>query len=237
MSTKRLIVNADDFGQSHGTNIGIIKSHREGIVTSASLMVRYPGAAEAAEYANVNRNLGVGLHVDLGEWIFQDGEWRALYEVVKLDDIDSVREEIGRQLELFFRIMKRGPTHIDSHQHVHTRPLIVPIVKDLGKLLKINVRAIESEIKYCGDFYGQSPDGAPNHLAINSKSLQKVLETIPQGITELACHPGLENDIQTMYGIEREIEVSTLCNADIRNTITKQQIKLCSFKNLELIKF
>ena len=51
MSSKKLIVNADDFGQSAGINSGIIRAHEEGIVTSASLMVRYATAADAAAYA------------------------------------------------------------------------------------------------------------------------------------------------------------------------------------------
>ena len=66
MTSKRfLIVNADDFGQSHGINEGIIAAHEKGIVTSASLMVRYPAASEAASYAQKNPRLSVGLHVDL----------------------------------------------------------------------------------------------------------------------------------------------------------------------------
>ena len=43
-----LIVNADDLGRSPGVNRGVIEAHAGGIVTSASLMVRWPAAAEAA---------------------------------------------------------------------------------------------------------------------------------------------------------------------------------------------
>ena len=60
-----LIVNADDFGQSTGINKGVIQAHEEGIVTSASLMVRWPAAPEAAAYARNRPGLSVGLHVDL----------------------------------------------------------------------------------------------------------------------------------------------------------------------------
>ena len=48
MSPSRiLIVNADDFGLSAGVNCGIVEAHDKGIVTSASLMVHMPAAAEA----------------------------------------------------------------------------------------------------------------------------------------------------------------------------------------------
>ena len=56
-----LIVNADDFGQSPGVNRGIIEAHEHGIVTSASLMVRWPAAASAAAYAREHARLGLGL--------------------------------------------------------------------------------------------------------------------------------------------------------------------------------
>jgi len=51
MDERRLIVNADDFGQSPGINRGIMEAHERGIVTSVSLMVRWPAAVEAAAYA------------------------------------------------------------------------------------------------------------------------------------------------------------------------------------------
>jgi len=43
-----LIVTADDFGISRGVNRGIVEAHREGILTSTSLMVSRPAAVEAA---------------------------------------------------------------------------------------------------------------------------------------------------------------------------------------------
>ena len=43
-----LIVNADDLGRTSGINSGIFEAHRDGLVTSATLMVAYPAAEEAA---------------------------------------------------------------------------------------------------------------------------------------------------------------------------------------------
>ena len=95
--SRRLIVNADDFGQSEGINRGIIQAHDRGIVTSASLMVRWPAAAAAAAWAREHPQFSVGLHIDLGEWAFRAGEWTPLYQVVELDDTESVAGEVDRQ--------------------------------------------------------------------------------------------------------------------------------------------
>src|SRR5688572_7659443 len=95
--TKHLIVNADDFGQS----IGNIAGFERGIVTSASLMVRSPAAAQAAQYARAHPDLSVGLHLDLGEWIYRGDEWAPIYEVVQRNDRAAVANEIVTQLTTF----------------------------------------------------------------------------------------------------------------------------------------
>ena len=58
-----LIVNADDFGLDAACNHAIIRAHREGILTSASLMTNEGGFDEAVELARQNPRLGVGLHL------------------------------------------------------------------------------------------------------------------------------------------------------------------------------
>ena len=93
MPDRFAIVNADDFGLTSGVNRGIIEAHEHGIVTSASLMVRYTAAKEAADYARSRANFSIGLHVDLGEWRYANGEWRAAYQVVSADDAAAVRAE------------------------------------------------------------------------------------------------------------------------------------------------
>src|SRR3989442_13993982 len=99
MSGQRyLIVNADDFGLSPGVNRGIIEAHEHGIVTSASLMVRWPAAAEAAAYSRDRPNFSVGLHVDLAEWAYRDEYWVPLYELVSVDDPIAVSDVVSCQL-------------------------------------------------------------------------------------------------------------------------------------------
>ena len=62
---RRLIVNADDFGRSASINQAVIRAHREGILTTASLMVNEPACEEAVALARENPTLGVGLHLTL----------------------------------------------------------------------------------------------------------------------------------------------------------------------------
>src|SRR5206468_10377269 len=70
-----LIVNADDLGYSHGVNRGILEAHSSGIVTSASLMVRWPATTDAVLAARDCPGLSLGLHLDLGEWACRNGQW------------------------------------------------------------------------------------------------------------------------------------------------------------------
>src|SRR5437868_5718080 len=98
MSASRyLIVNADDFGYSESVNRGIAQAHERGIVTSTSVMVRWARATEAGAYLKAHENLAAGLHVDLGEWAYQNGEWVPRYYVVETGDRASVETEVWRQ--------------------------------------------------------------------------------------------------------------------------------------------
>src|SRR5918996_3488980 len=109
VSERVLIVNADDFGRSRGVNRGVIRAHEEGIVTSATMLVRWPAAEDAAAYSR-RSSLSVGLHFDLGEWEYRDGEWHALYEVPVAQTPDAIAEEVERQLERFELLTGRSPT-------------------------------------------------------------------------------------------------------------------------------
>jgi len=234
MSTKKLIVNADDWGQSRGINAGIIKAYEQGIVTSASLMVRYTSAKEAAFYSKNNPGLGVGLHVDLGEWVLKDGNWDSLYQVVSFDDMKEVEKEVRNQLESFYRFMDKNPTHIDSHQHVHQKVNLRGLFLEIAARLNLPLRGCCPSVKYCGDFYGQLEDGSPYHQGISVDGLKRIISNLPEGTTELACHPGLNNDLKTMYSKERMIEVDTLCNKSILESIRQENIELCSFDKIRI---
>ncbi|HXJ64516.1 MAG TPA: ChbG/HpnK family deacetylase, partial [Actinomycetota bacterium] len=160
MDGRALIVNADDFGQGQGVNRGVIRAFEEGILTSASAMVRWPAASEAAAYARAHPSLGVGLHVDLGEWAYRRGEWVPLYEVVPMKP-DPVRLEVERQVARFRELFGTNPTHLDSHQHVHRDEPVRSELWNLAAELGVPLRMFNPRIRYCGDFYGVDPRGNP----------------------------------------------------------------------------
>jgi len=228
---KRLIVNADDFGQSPGINEGIIHCHEHGILTSASLMVRWPDAAAAASYARRTPALSVGLHIDLGESTWAGGEWVTRYAVTDLEDSRLVAEEIHRQLDTFRRLMDADPTHLDSHQHVHRSAPIDAIVAGLGTGLRIPVRHAGRRVAYDGSFYGQGSKGEALENAITADRLITILRALPVGTTELGCHPGLRDDAGGMYVAERLHEVRALCDPRVRHAIAEANIELISFRD------
>lgn len=231
MTDKVLIVNADDFGRSPGVNRGVIRAHEQGIVTSATLMVRWPDAEDAATYAR-RGSISVGLHLDLGEWEYRDGEWHARYEVLAAQTQDAVSGEINRQLELFVRLVGRPPTHLDSHQHVHGNEPIRGALSMVGERLGVPVRNFTSGIVYSGVFYGQDGKGRPVPEAITVDALVDIIENLPAGITELGCHPAAGNDHASTYGRERVTELGTLCDPRVRAAIERAGVELRSFADL-----
>jgi len=230
--SKYLIVNADDFGLSPGVNRGIIEAAENGILTSASLMVRQPAAADAASYARKALKISVGLHLDLGEWVYQNGEWVPLYSVVPTTDAAAVASEVKRQFELFQTLMDQPPTHVDSHQHVHRDEPARSLVAHLAGTLGIPVRDQTPGISYCGHFYGQTAEGETMPDALSVNALKSIFSSLPRGITELGCHPGYDDGLATIYRAERAAEVKTLCSPEIRSALSDLGFELCSFKDI-----
>src|SRR5579859_1634344 len=214
-SARFLIVNADDFGLSDGVNRGIIEAAEKGILTSASLMVRQPAAEAAAVYARAHRRVSMGLHLDLGEWVYRTGEWVPLYNVVSTQDPKAVADEIDRQIGQFQHLVGRNPTHLDSHQHVHREEPVLSIAKSRARELNVPLRHFSPGIRYCGDFYGQTAEGESWPEGISLANLNAILAAVPPGITELGCHPGYGQGLATIYRAERAQELKVLCDPSL----------------------
>ena len=228
-----LIVNADDFGQSHGINRGIVRAHERGIVTSTSLMVRWPDAAEAAAYARSHPRLSVGLHVDLGEWRHDGGDWQPIYTVVDCRDRTAVIAEVQRQFEVFRQLVGRDPTHLDSHQHVHRDEPVRSAMQRLAARLGVPLRHYTAHVAYCGSFYGQTGTGQPLPDALTVQTFLLILKRLSAGATEVGCHPAEALDgLTTMYRNERLLETQVLCDPRLRQALEHRGVRLGSFHDI-----
>lgn len=229
---RRLIVNADDFGLTSGINRGIIEAHERGIVTSASLMVRYPSAAEAASYARTHSDLSVGLHFEAAEWRYRDGDWYPAYIVVDTNDLAAIEAELDRQLEEFERLVGQAPTHLDSHQHVHQSEPARSILLERARRVGLPLRSCSPAVGYCGGFYGQTAEGDSFPAGITVARLTELMEALPAGCSELGCHPGYVDGLDSVYLSEREQELRVLCSREARDCVGRLQIQLVSFRDI-----
>ncbi|HET7509351.1 MAG TPA: ChbG/HpnK family deacetylase [Solirubrobacterales bacterium] len=228
MSEQRLlVVNADDLGLSAAVNDGVFLAHEEGIVTSASLMVRQGSAAAAAGQAAEHPDLAIGLHIDLGEWSYEAGDWSLAYSHCDLDDTDEVERECRAQLDRFRSLLGRDPTHLDSHQHVHESDPAKRVTEALAAELGVPLR--NRAIRYEGGFYGQSGKGDPYPEGIAPARLSELIRTLPPGWTEIGCHPAAGPVPTSSYDAEREIELATLCDPRVREALAESGVRLRSF--------
>ena len=234
MAGRSLIVNADDFGLSEGTNRGIIEAHERGIVTSTSLMVRQSAVASAVAYAKAHPAFAVGLHLDFGEWEWRDGAWLQTCHVVATDDPSAVAGEVERQIEIFHRLMGCAPTHLDSHQHVHQHEPVRSIAIAAAGKLCVPLRGIAGSIAFNGGFYGHGAKGTPYPEGVTVGNLLEIIRHLPEGATELSCHPGRDETLRSCYCAERLAETETLCDPRIHAAIASERITLRSFAGMRL---
>ncbi len=220
-----LIVNADDFGASEGINRGIIEAHREGIVTSTSLMVTGAAARAAVDLAGEHPELAIGLHWDL------DGE-QAEPEL-DLSDTTVVRGELARQLRVFHELMGREPTHVDSHHHIHRRAEIGLIARELVDPLGVPLRE-DGRATFIGGFYAQRERLVTDLHHVSPEFLIWILRNeVGEGWTELSCHPGyVSEDFNSVYLTEREVELQTLKDPSVRQELDTLGIRLASYAEL-----
>lgn len=143
----RVIINADDFGFSAGTTDGILRAHRDGIVTSTTLLANMPDAAPAIARLPEAPHLGAGIHLNCSQGRPLSREGLALAEMdgVMRHTARSIIRECCRRPSLLRAIeaefdaqvhwaIDRGvrPTHLDSHRHSHAFPPIFAIVARLA---------------------------------------------------------------------------------------------------------
>ena len=152
---RRLVVNADDFGLNTATNQAVIRAHREGILTSASLMVNEPGFAEAVESARQHPRLGVGLHLTLlcghsclspdqiPDLVNAAGEFsdNPTFTGFRLCFRRALKSQLRSEIHAQFRkFQATGLTldHVNGHLHLHLHPTVFRILT--GEASQLGVR-------------------------------------------------------------------------------------------------
>jgi hopanoid biosynthesis associated protein HpnK len=285
---RNLIVNADDLGWTQGVNRGIAEAHRNGIVTSTSLLANGRAFGEGVQTALQLPRLGVGVHLNLS-----DGK-----PVAPADRVKSLLDEngdfSGGPEALLFRLTSKSlatkeveaewnaqiqkvraagirPTHLDGHKHVQMLPGLFAIVLRLAKkhgiqavrvsheasnlraaltgggepagvMLKQGVQArglklLARDARKMADRAGIATTeyfcGIAQTGVLTKKGVQQMLASLPEGTTELMCHPGyadaeLEKSA-TRLQKSRQTELEILTDNEIRKSIAALGIRLISY--------
>lgn len=245
----KVIVNADDFGISLGTNYGIIEAHKNGIVSSTTMMMNQAATDSAMELLKKYRSLGVGIHFCLTKGkplvegllslVDDKGNFRKDYETIMNADKEEVKMELRAQFDKFLSYGEM-PTHIDSHHHVHTAPVVMEVVEEIAKEYNLPVRTVKGyglgtrelveEVRTndrFGNFYGDD---------LTAESLINILGENKDGeILEIMCHPAFLDEIifyGSSYNTSRINEYRILTSSEIKNYIEKHKIELVSYKDI-----
>lgn len=151
---RSVIINADDFGLSPEVNAAVIRAHREGVLTSTSLMVGEEGAVEAARAAREFPGLDVGLHVVvcMGRSALGPGAIAPLVDSAgRFPDSpvlagmryffnrglrEKLRAECRAQIEKHLELVGYL-NHIDGHLNFHVHPVLADVLVELAAEYKV----------------------------------------------------------------------------------------------------
>ncbi|MBN1787673.1 MAG: ChbG/HpnK family deacetylase [Sedimentisphaerales bacterium] len=154
---KRMIINADDFGLCEGVNKAVIEAHKNGVLTSTTIMANMPAVDQAIHFAKDNPSLGVGIHLNVlqGKPLSPDNSIKLLtndsgefkYSAYKLAIETLLCKKTRQAIEIeltsqIASVIDKGikPTHLDSHKHFHCLEPVYKIVCSLAD--KFGIRAI-----------------------------------------------------------------------------------------------
>ena len=196
---KQLILNADDFGLTPGVNRGIIRAHREGILTSTTLMATAPAFDDAVALARANPQLGVGCHLvlvggqaltpyaEIPSLAAPDGKLPASLALFAANvSCGKIRvDEIGRELRAQIgKIRSAGidPTHLDTHKHTHAHPVVM---EELARVAReLGIRRVRKPVEHLTDSWRSA--GLSKGIGAAA-----VVRTIARGFAEIAREFGL----------------------------------------------
>ena len=148
--SRRLIVTADDFGLDPAVNEAVERAHRDGILTSASLMIGAAAAEDAVARARRLPGLRVGLHLavsnarpvslieDVSRLVAADGRFVGgpVEAGLRYALRPGVRRQLAREIRAqFAAFAKTGLPldHVNAHQHLQLHPVIGGLAIEIGR--------------------------------------------------------------------------------------------------------
>lgn len=228
MSARALIINADDLGYDPAVTRGILRSMREGVVSSATFMVNTPFSEEAARQA---QGLSIGLHLNLARGAPVSPRFPrdflvegALSEARAPSlPVEAVEAEAAAQLERLAALLGRPATHVDVHKHLHLHPNVLTGLARAARAAGLPVRSINEamrrELLALGvatnaHFVGEA--GSEAYWTL--ERFEAAVASLPgSGVTELMCHPGYRPEtLMSGYSAQREVELDTFLHPRAR---------------------
>jgi predicted glycoside hydrolase/deacetylase ChbG (UPF0249 family) len=246
---KQLIVNADDFGRARGVNRGILRAHRDGIVTATTLMVSAPATDDAARIARDTPSLDVGVHLTLTygppvsdpaaipSLVERDGSFPrgpGAFLGTGRADRDEALAEFRAQVARAGSLLGRRPTHLDSHHWLHDEPAlesaITALADETGMAVRPHDDAQRDRLRAAGirtvDHYRRD---FQHEGHVDVATLERILADLADGVTELGCHPG-EPDPElastSTYASLRADELATLTDPRTKAAVARNRITL-----------
>jgi chitin disaccharide deacetylase len=217
--SRRLVVNADDFGFTRDVNRGIIEAHRHGILTSTTLMAEGAQFDDAVRLAREHPSLDIGVHGVLVQGPGRPPTVAALIQALALGRVKPY-DELKPQVE---KILAAGirPTHFDTHKHTHLLPPVLDAVARLCEEYRIGwvrrpmdlpLTGPPAQVPLAARLANRAMHGlrgrfhrvltrrgirTTDHFAgfqitgrYEAAHLAHLVSHLPEGITEFMCHPG-----------------------------------------------
>ena len=247
VSSRFLIINADDLGISSEVNRGIFTAHEKGVITDSSLFIKGPHSKEAIEAIKSKPNFQVGLHINLDSLLGWESPGQERFPRPKLNEImnapdfiQKVKEAIDEQITDF---LKAGltPSHIDTHHHVHGFPKIFKLL--LEAMVRYGIRAMRfsktgyslmgredillaaETAQWMEDTLHEREILHPHHLI--DPLLPFSLQELSAGVTELMVHPSTGGDPW------RQQDFKMLTDPFFMGTVRDEGIQLISFTEID----
>jgi chitin disaccharide deacetylase len=254
-----LILNCDDLGFCHAANVGVYEALREGLGTSASLMVPCPwsrGAAAAYRGDDVGVHLTVNAEWDLYRWgpithapslLDGDGGFpRTVQDVWDHADLDEVRRECRAQIE---RAILWGfdVSHLDAHMGtMQIKSEFFDVYLDLAVEFKLPLRLSGASTENLIGFPFRSlADEAgvafPDHFIYvpgvgTRQILLDALTDLEPGVTEAYLHPAVASPELEAMATDWEARVDDhrllVHDRELRDALSDARVQLIGYRPL-----